>query len=790
MFKKYMVTAWRNLTRNRSFSIINISGLAIGMAATMLITLWMQNELTFDRAYTHTDRLYQVFSREAGNGKASAWSSTPDPLAPALKAKYADIEEAVRVFESEALVTVNEKHIKSTGVFADPGFISMFDFPVLKGSPVLQEVNYIVLTEGLALRLFGTTDVIGKSVRVDTADHFIVSAVLRKLPSNTRFRFEYVLPSAYAEKLYGKSESWTGYNVKTYVLLKKGANADAVNEKIKYVAYDHLDREDQEAGLTNFLYPAKRWHLYDKPENGQMVGGQIERVKLFGWIAALIILIACINFTNLSTARSEKRAREVGVRKVIGANRNSLIVQFIAESVVLAFIAGLVAIALAHFSLPWYNQLLHTDFSLSYHLPAFWLSWMAFVLITGLLAGSYPAFFLSSFNAAVVLKGGYRFSGRRITPRKALVVLQFTFAVTLIISTLVIRKQIKYAEERDTGFDKGRLVFSPLTDETRKHYSALKQDLLNSGAVTAVTRSLVPVSADWTSNMWGYQWPGSTPDDSRKIFDAFSTDADFVKTLGTKLVAGRDIDIYNYPADSAAVLLNETAAAIMKIHDPAGQTVKRGDDEVYHVVGIIKDFVIGSPYQNVRPMIVMGPKYGWYRTIHYKLNPQRSAGECIGQIQAVFKHYTAYYPFEYRFADDAYADKFRNEQTVKLIANIFAALAIFISCLGLFGLAAYMAESRVKEIGIRKVLGASSINIATLLSADAVKLVVVAIVVSIPVAWWFMSRWLQNYEYRTTLSGWIFLFAGLLVLLIAILTVGYQSVRAALANPVKSLRAE
>ncbi|MFT4024390.1 MAG: ABC transporter permease [Flavihumibacter sp.] len=504
MFKKYMITAWRNLVRNRSFSIINISGLAIGMAAAMLIMLWIQNELTFDRIYTHTDRLYQAFSREAGKGKASAWSGTPDPLASALKAHYADIEEAVRVFESESLVTVNEKHIKSTGVFADPGFISMFDFPVVKGSSVLQEMNHIVLTEGLALKLFGTTDVVGKSVRVDTdtAGQFIVSAVLRKLPSNTRFRFEYVLPSAYADKLYGRSESWTAFNVRTYVLLKKGANADAVNEKIKYVAFNHLDKEDQEAGLTNFLYPAKRWHLYDKSENGQMVGGQIERVKLFGWIAALIIVIACINFTNLSTARSEKRAREVGVRKVIGANRNSLIVQFIAESVVLAFIAGLIAIALAHFSLPWYNRLLHTDFSLSYHLPAFWLTWIAFVLITGLLAGSYPAFFLSSFNAAVVLKGGFRFSGKRITPRKALVVLQFTFAVTLIISTLIIRKQIRYAEERDTGFDKGQLVFSPITDETGKHYSALKHDLLNSGAVTAVTRSLVPISADWTSNMW------------------------------------------------------------------------------------------------------------------------------------------------------------------------------------------------------------------------------------------------------------------------------------------------
>lgn len=788
MFKKYMTTTWRNLTRNRSFSIINIAGLAIGMAATMLIALWIQNELSYDRAYTNTDRLYQVFCRETGKGKSSAWASTPDPLGPVLKTDYPDIEDAVRVYESDALLTAGEKHIKSSGVFADPGFVPMFDFPVLRGLPEISRPDQILLTEGLALKLFGTTDVIGKSVRLDTADHFIVSAVLQKLPANTRFHFEYVLPSAYAERLYGKSESWTGYNARTYVLLKKGVDAEAVNKKIKYVAYNHLDQEDREAGLTNFLYPAKRWHLYDKSENGQMIGGQIARVKLFGWIAAMILLIACINFTNLSTARSEKRAREVGVRKVIGAGRRSLILQFIAESMVLAFMAGVIAIALAHFSLPWYNRLLHTDFSLSYHAPAFWLAWLAFILLTGLLAGSYPAFFLSSFKAAVVLKGAHRFSGKRITPRKALVVLQFTFAVTLIISTLIIRKQIQYAEDRDTGFEKGQLVFSPLEGGTRKHYTALKQDLLSSGAVVSVTRSLVPVSAEWTSNMWGYQWPGSTPGDSRKSFDAFSTDAGFAETLGTKIVAGRDIDVYKYPADSSAILLNEKAAAIMNIHDPAGQTVKRGDEETYHVVGIIKDFIIGSPYQHIRPMVVMGPKYGWYRTIHYKLNPLLPASESLGRVQTVFKRYIADYPFEYRFVDDAYADKFGAEQTVKLIANIFAALAIFISCLGLFGLAAYMAESRVKEIGIRKVLGASPVNIATLLSSDAVKLVLISIMVSIPVAWWFMSRWLQNYEYRTSLNAWIFLFAGVLVVLIAVLTVGYQSVKAAMANPVKSLR--
>lgn len=791
MMKKYVLTAWRSLGRNKAFSAINIVGLAIGMAATILIALWIQNELSFDRSYKKTDRLYQVFTRQTEKGKASAWESTPDPLAPVLKTSYPDIEDAARVTESDALLSVADKHIKSTGVFADTGFISMFDFDLLKGSAAgaLDKIQNIVITESLAKRLFGNEDPIGKYIRLDTADNFAVTAVLKDLPGNTRFRFEYILPFAYAEKIYGKNDSWTAYNDRTYVLLTEKARINEVNEKIKYVSNTYLDAEDKEAGLSHFLYPASRWHLYDKSENGQMTGGQINRVKLFGLIACIILLIACINFTNLSTARSEKRAKEVGIRKVIGARRGSLIIQFISESMILAFIAGVFAIVLAFLFLPVYNNILQTDFSLRFESPAFWISWVGFIIGTGLLAGCYPAFYLSSFNAASILKSAHKYTGKVFTPRKILVVVQFTFALTLIISTLIIRKQIQYVEERETGFDKKLLIFSPLEKGNRKNYPLLKQELLNSGAVTSVTKSLVPISADWTSNMWGYEWPGSTQADGRLSFDAFSSDADFAKTLGTSLVAGRDIDIYQYPTDSSAILLNEKAAEIMKLGDPLGQTIKRGD-EVYHVVGIVKNFIVGSPYNNTRPMIVMGPKYGWYRAIHYKLNGARPVSESIDKIRGIFKKYSPDYPFEHSFVDDAYAEKFRNEQTVKKIANIFAALAVFISCLGLFGLATYMAESRVKEVGIRKVLGASPVNIAALLSSDSVKLVIISIFISIPVAWWAMNNWLHNYEYRTTISGWIFLLAGVLALAIAIFTIAYQSIKAALANPVKSLRSE
>ena len=792
MFKNYFKTAWRSIWRSKSFSFINICGLAVGMAATILIFLWIQNELSFDRSYKKTDRLYQVFNRQMSNGKASAWASTPDALAPVLRKDYPDIENAVRISESEALLSAAGKHLKSSGVFADTGFLSMFGFGLQEGNTgnALNSINDIVITEGLAKNLFGNEHAIGKIVRLDTADNFIVTAVVKNLPGNTRFHFNYVLPWIYAEKLYGKNESWTAYNDRTYVLIKPNTDINALNQKIAFVSSTHMPAEDRVEHLTQFLYPAERWHLYDKSENGQMVGGQVEKVKLFSLIAGLILLIACINFMNLSTARSEKRAKEVGIRKVAGARRQGLILQFIGESILLAFIAGVIALALVELCLPAYNNLLTTNLHLPLADVSFWLYWLAFIMITGFLSGCYPAFFLSSFNAARVLKGAFKSPGKLVTPRKVLVVVQFTFAIILIISALIIAKQVQYAEDRDTGFDKGQLVFSPLEGNGEKNYSLIKEDLLNSGAVVSVTKSLVPVSAESTSNMWGYQWQGSTKDDSQVSFDAFSSDADFVRTLGTKIISGRDIDIYNYPTDSTAILLSEKAAAVMRFKNPIGQTVKRGDNEVYHVVGVIKDFLIGSPYSTIQPMIVMGPKYGWYRTVHYKLNATQPVKTSLGKITAIFKKYNSDYPFEYRFVDEAYAEKFRSEQTTKALATLFASLTIFISCLGLFGLAAYMAESRIKEIGVRKVLGATAADITALLSADFVKLVLISIILAVPVAWWAMHNWLQNYEYRTDISIWIFLLAGMAAIIIALVTVSFQSFKAAIANPVKNLRTE
>ncbi|HVZ97639.1 MAG TPA: ABC transporter permease [Chitinophagaceae bacterium] len=792
MFRNYFKTAWRGLWRRRSFSIINISGLAIGIAATMLIALWIQNELSFDRWYKKTDRIYQVFHREISNGKATAWGNSPDVLAPVLKKDCPEIEDAVRVVEDESLLSVQDKHLKSSGVFADAGFLYLFDFPLQSGNAksALNTINSIVITESLAKRLFGDEAATGKMIRLDTADNFIVTAVLKDLPGNSSFHFDYVLPWVYGEKIYGKNENWTAYNDKTYVLLRQGADINKVNKKIEQVAQHYAAAEDKAVRLTQFLYPAMRWHLYDRSENGQMVSGQMDRVKLFALLAGLILLIACINFINLSTARSEKRAKEVGIRKVVGAPRQSLIFQFILESILLAFVAGIIAILMVQACLPAYNKLLQTDFNLPLRHFFFWLYWSGFIVLTGLLSGCYPAFFLSSFNAAKVLKSSFKSTGKIITPRKALVVMQFTFAVILVISTLIIVKEIKYAQNRDTGFDTGQLVFSPLEGGSRKNYALIRQELLSSGVVLSVTKSLVPISASWTSNMWGYEWQGSTPEESRKIFDVFSTDAGFTKTLGTRIIAGRDIDIYNYPTDSSAILLSEKAVEVMHLKNPIGQTIIRSSDEVYHVVGVINDFLIGSPYNNIQPMVVMGPKYGWFRTVHYRLNAARPIRENLSKIEQVFKKYNREYPFEYQFVDAAYAEKFKGEQTTGKLTALFAGLAIFISCLGLFGLAAYMAENRVKEIGVRKVLGASVTSVTMLLSKDFVKLVCIAILIASPIASFAMHKWLESYQYRINIGWPVFVASGLLAIMIALVTVSFQSVKAATANPVNSLRTE
>jgi len=790
MLRNFFKIAFRNLWRNKGFSAINIAGLAIGMAAAMLIFLWVQNEISYDRFYSNTDRTCVLYSRDMYNGQLDVWNRVPALMAPTLKKDYPEVQNAARFRTVYFLVSKEEKHLNGEGAFADSSFLSILNFPLLNGNAksALNGNRNIVITHALSVKLFGSENAMGKTVRIDSTENFTVTGVLKDLPVNTEFSFQYLLPWSFMTKLgWDKNQTWAFSNSTTYVLLKDGASAAAFDEKMKNIVKAHV-KEGQGSTLEVFIQPLNRMHLYSRAVNGKLVTGRIETVKLFVIIAVVILLIACINFMNLSTARSEKRAKEVGIRKVVGARKNSLVMQFMAESTLIAFIAFVIALVVVQISLAGFNSIIGSQLSIDFANLNWWLFALAFILFTGFTAGSYPAFYLSSSRPVVVLKGTFKKVNALVTPRKALVVLQFTFAVVLIICTIIVERQLQFARNREAGYNRGNLVYIFSQGDVIKNYALIKHDLLNTGAAVAVTKTFSPMTRVWGSTT-GLSWPGSTDADKKTNFLQFEADADFVKTTGVKLLKGRDIDMTAYRSDSTAVLLNETAVKTMHLQNPLGQIIKNGQGVNCHIVGVLKDFIIESPYDNIGPMVVQGLSTS-YPVVHFRLNPANSTAVDLAKAEKVLKQYNPQYPFEYYFVDDAYAQKFRAETQDGKLAALFASLTIFISCLGLFGLATYMAENRIKEIGIRKVLGATVGSITTLLSIDFIKLVIISIVVASPVAWWAMDKWLQAYTYRITVEWWVFILAGLGAVIIALLTVGFQSVKAAMMNPVRSLKSE
>jgi putative ABC transport system permease protein len=792
MLKNYFKTAWRSLARGRGFSLINILGLVVGMAGATLILLWLANEVSFDRFHVNKDRLYQVYSMtEIPGEKHSTIPWVSQPLGPALKAEFPEVEAISRVqYVDHFLLSAGEKSLsKVGGRIVDPAFLQMFSFPLVAGSQAAQlgDVHSITVTESLARKLFGSTDAVGKTIRIDNADNFTVTGVLKDPPVNTRFTFDYLLPFDYLRKIGRINDNWVSNNIPTYVLLNPGADVAAFNAKIR-----NLSRI--KAGMpqiwVHFVYPLEKWHLYSEFDDGKPVGGRIETVRTFGIIAAFILLIACINFMNLSTARSEKRAKEVGIRKVAGAGRGLLIGQFIAEAFLTSCIAGGLALLLVAVVLPAFCTLIGQQLVLPFGSGVFWLAVVGFILFTSLLAGSYPAFYLSSFKPVSIFRKQFKKSQAVFSPRRVLVVIQFTFAIVLIVSTLIVRQQVQYAEDRDTGYDKNNLVYVDFVGEIEKHYDLIKQELLSSGVAMSVTKNSTGMSQGG-GHTWVFRWAGEAPRDTVNTFTFYTTDAGLVKTAGMKLLAGRDIDVFANPADSFAVLLNETAVRMMGFKQPVGSIINQPYNNMrWHVVGIVKDFVESSPYEQVPPVVIEGPGGGNFGTMQVRFSPAHTTAASLSAAEAVFKKYNAAYPFDYQFVDQEYASNFDNEQRTKTMAALFAALAVFISCLGLFGLSAYVAESRVKEIGVRKVLGASVTNIAGLLSLDFVRLVLISILIGSPLAWYGMNRWLSDYTYRITIGWGIFVVGGLLAIVIAMATVSFQAVRAARANPVRSLRSE
>ncbi|PWK79122.1 putative permease [Mucilaginibacter oryzae] len=788
MLKNYLKITWRNLLRQKTFSLINILGLTIGMASAALILLWVQNELSFDQFHEKGDRLYSVYNRSKFDGKLWCWETTPKVMGRVMKAELPQMEKVARVTNANFLFTIGDKRLTANGDFTDADFLSMFSFPLISGDQktALNDIHNIVITEKFSKKLFGEANAIGKTVKIDSNAYFKVTGVMKDLPNNTRFDFEYLLPWSYLKKIGQDDEYWGNNSIQTFVLLKPGVTEANANAVIENFTKNHSDTKD----IQQFLHPAGKWHLYSRFENGKITGGNIEKVKVFTLIAALILIIACINFMNLSTARSESRAREVGIRKTVGALRGSLIWQFLGESVLIATIAGIFAVIIVQVSMSGFNQLTQKQLFIPYNNPYFWIVALGFILVTGLISGSYPALYLSSFKPVAVLKGTFKAANALVTPRKLLVIVQFTFAVILIICTIIIRRQLQYAQDRDTGYKKDNLVYSFMSGEIEKHYQSIKNELLSSGAATSVSKTNSPITQRY-SDSWGFNWPGSTPN-NKVDFIIYTTDGSLVKTMGLKLVAGRDIDPVNYPTDSTALLVNEASVKIMNLKDPVGKIITQGegkDAKAWHIVGVIKDFIISSPYEPVQHMLIQGPS-SWFNIIHYKLNNANTTKENLRRAEAIFKKYNPDYPFEYNFVDQEYAKKFGDEQRMGTLASLFAGLTIVISCLGLFGLAAYMAQNRVREIGIRKVLGASVTSVTALLSRDFLKLVAISFCIAAPLAWYLMFQWLKGYSYRISINIGVFIIAAVLTLLISVLTVSYQAIKAALANPVKSLKGE
>ncbi len=778
-------TTYRQISRNKSISIINISGLAIGMAAAILIFLWIANEVSYDQFHANRDRVYQVFNRVKFNNQLFAEGGVTSKLAPTLKANYPQVEEVNRTSGVGSFVLKNgEKRFECKGLLSDPAFFKIFSYPLLKGNPntALAGVHKIVLTEPMAKKLFGEEDPMGKTVKIDSGANFTVTGVLKALPNNTAMNFEYIVPLSYMREVHWEQNRWDASTVNTYVLFKPGVSRQTA-EKLFWNVY-----RDQNVlpGVNAIVHPMADWWLYGDYENGKFVAGRLVMIRWFGLIATLIMLIACINYMNLGTARSAKRAKEVGIRKVAGAGRGLLIKQFLGESILTSAIAGISAIVLVQLCMPQFNMLIGNRLTVPYANPVFWLALLGFVLFTGIIAGSYPALYLSAYRPVKVLKGILTSAGSLITPRRAMVVVQFTLAISFIICTVVIYRQIDFASHRSRGYDSNNLAFMYIKGDMAKNYTAIKHDLEASGAVASVTRTNSPFIYIWTGND-GYTWEGKNPGVRLNFAENF-TDEGFTRTTGIALLQGRDINTYRYPADTAGVLLTESAVKQAGFKHPLGQVMWLDKKEL-HVVGVIKNFVAGWVYDVNVPLIIRGTNRQ-FGAMNLRLNGNRQTSANLSKISAITRKYNPDYPFVFQFADEGFKVNFEDDHHLETMAAAFAGLTIFISCMGLFALAAFMAENRIKEIGIRKVLGASVTAITTLLSKDFIILVGLSFVIATPIAWWLMNKWLENYPLHVHIGYWVFILTGVASLFIALITVGFQALKAALLNPIKNLRTD
>jgi len=790
MLKNYFKIAWRNLLKNKVYSSINVLGLALGMAVAILISLWMWDELSFDNYHRHYKTVAKVKITEVFSGHYTTQDAVAVPLAAELRTKYPnDIKRlALTSWNENFSIKAGDKSLSSVGVWTQPDLPEMLTIKMLKGSrSALQDPSSTLIAQSLAVALFGNADPINKTIRLNNKADVKVAGVFEDMPHNTSF-YEVKLFGAWdklAELESWIKESgnrWNNHNVRLYAQVNHESDFVNINRKIKEIATPHEVAGEDKVQLQ----PMTQWHLYNDYTNGKITGGRIKFVWLFGIIGVFVLLLACINFMNLSTARSEKRAKEVGIRKSIGSLRYQIIAQFLSESVVMALLAFALSIIVVLLFLPFFNQLSNKQIHLPWLNPVFWLAALGFTALTGLVSGSYPALYLSGFNPVKVLKGTFKAGRFAAMPRKVLVVIQFTVSVTLIIGTIIVYKQIHYAKNKPVGYTREGLISIEInTPELAGHYDALRTDLLKTGAVENMAESSSSATAIG-SNQIGFEWKGKDPD-AIPILGTIAVTHDYGNTIGWAIKEGRDFS-HSFVTDSSGVILNEAAVKLMGFKNPLGQIVTYNDKPLT-VTGVVKNMIMESPYIQVLPTVFM-LNYGWANVIIVKIKPGMSVRTALGKIEPVFKKLSPDNPFTYKFIDSEYALKFDAEERIGNLATFFAVLAILISSLGLFGLASFVAEQRTKEIGVRKVLGASVYNLWSMLSKDFVTLVVISCLIAAPVAWFFLNQWLQAYEYRTSISWWIFAVSAMGALAITLLTVSFQAIKAALANPVKSLRTE
>jgi putative ABC transport system permease protein len=794
MFKNYFKTAWRNLIKNKVHSTINIVGLSIGMCVAILIGLWIFDELTYNQSFKNYNRIAQVMQHQTFNGEAGTQNSLPYLMGNELRKNYGSHFKYISMssWTNNHLLAFNEKKISKSGNYFEPQVTKMLSLKMLRGThSALQDSHSIILSSSTAKALFGDSDPIGKLIKIDNRLDVKVTGEFEDLPYNSDFsNLTFIAPwqlyidsNTWVEKF---SNPWRNNSFQAYVQIADHIDMDKISAKIKDVKLKRVTREDAAFNPVVFLQPMSKWHLLAEFKNGVNVGGRIEFVWLFGIIGVFVLLLACINFMNLSTARSEKRAKEVGIRKAIGSMRAQLIGQFFSESFLVAFLAFLLSLVLVQLTLPFFNEVADKKIYILWGNPLFWLAGIVFTLITGLLAGSYPALYLSAFRPVKVLKGTFRVGRLASYPRKALVVLQFTVSVILIIGTIVVFNQIQFAKNRPVGYNRhGLLTIGMSTENVHTHFEAIRSELTLSGAVSEISESSSATTyVDEIDN--GFTWQGKDPI-LQGNFGVVYISRGFGKTIGWQLKDGRDFST-DFGTDSSGIILNETAVKFMDFKQPVGENIQ-WDGKPYHVIGVVKDMVMQSPYNPVFRTVFV-TNHDAQPVIVIRINPSQSAHVALSEIETIFKKYNPAQPFDYRFTDDEYAKKFGDEERIGKLASVFAALAIFISCLGLFGMASFMAEQRNKEIGVRKVLGASVFNLWSLLSKDFIVLVIISLLIAMPIAYYFMQEWLQNYQYRTKIYWWIFASAATGALGITLLTVTFQALKAAVANPVKSLRTE